>query len=114
MTNENTPTPPTKLGEAGRSLWHKIVSEYVLEPDNLILLDQACRTADRVAEAESCVTRDGMTVADRWGQLKPHPGCELELKYRRLLKGLLRDMGLHIAAEEYARPNRLTTGPKAR
>ena len=42
----STPRVPNGTKAAGARLWHSIVEMYVLEPHELMLLRELCRTAD--------------------------------------------------------------------
>lgn len=48
-------TPPSGLvdGGSGRRLWASVVDVYVLRPDEMRLLEDACHLADRIDERET-------------------------------------------------------------
>lgn len=84
-TEKTTPPPakpkpvpaPAKLARtgAGRKLWRDVVGSgtYLLRPDELRILEDACFQSDRIekirAAAESC----GLTARGSAGQLAIHP-----------------------------------------
>jgi hypothetical protein len=54
MSNEKPPPAPKGLQSAGRRLWRAILADYELDQHEMLLLVQACRTADildRLADA---------------------------------------------------------------
>jgi phage terminase small subunit len=69
-------TPRGLTAEAQR-LYRETVKENGLDviddAASLALLENACRALMRLREAEGAITKEGSTVADRFGQLKPHP-----------------------------------------
>lgn len=42
------PTAPAWLKDRGRSLWDQVTADYAMTPAALVLLGEACRTADRL------------------------------------------------------------------
>ncbi len=86
--------PPAGLAEAGRALWLALVGDvaedWELDRRELHLLERACVCADRLAELDAAVERDGATTRGSRGQLVVHPalseGRMLELVQMRLLK----------------------------
>ncbi|WP_123788223.1 hypothetical protein [Phytoactinopolyspora halophila] len=44
---------PVNLKKSGRRLWRSVTSEYGLRPDELAVLESACRLADAVADLDA-------------------------------------------------------------
>lgn len=44
--------PPTALQDAGKALWSEVVGAYELRSDERVVLERACKTADRLALVE--------------------------------------------------------------
>lgn len=66
------PTKPQDLAAAGTALWDSISSDYDLRPDELTMLELACRARDRIAAMEA--ERGGrVTELGSTGQLVAHP-----------------------------------------
>lgn len=63
---------PDGLGSAGSALWVSVRSKYELRPDELVMLETACRAQDRIVAMEE--TRAGrVTDSGSMGQLVIHP-----------------------------------------
>lgn len=71
------PAPRDYTAEA-RKLWGQVVSGWDLDAPALALLDSACRALERVRQAQRMLKKDGLIVADRFGQQKPHPAATIE------------------------------------
>ena len=110
MKTDNLPSPPSTLARAGKAFWRKIVAEFAFEPQHLEILVQACRCLDRIEVCRVDVRKTGLTVLDRFGQSRPNPSAELEIKYFRTFKAHLRELQLDIepADSGYSRPPRLS------
>lgn len=88
--------PPNGLGAAGRRLWKAILDDidagWELDARELDCLERACRCADRIADLEAEVKRDGVTVAGSRGQTTLHPAIseirQTELTRLRLLSAI--------------------------
>lgn len=80
------PRPPTGLGASGRRFWRETCTEYVLSGPERALLEQACRTMDRLAALDAAVVRDGVTVEGSAGQPRAHPAL-VELRAQQLVLG---------------------------
>lgn len=66
------PKKPSDLDDAGTDLWNSIAGDYVLRPDEVTMLELACRARDRIAAMEE--ERDGaVTATGSTGQLVAHP-----------------------------------------
>jgi phage terminase small subunit len=90
------PRTPTGLGSAGKELWKAILGDtaddWELDRRELHLLERACVCADRLAELDAAVKRDGTTTAGSRGQTVVHPALgearQLELVQMRLLSSI--------------------------
>ena len=82
--------PPKHLSSEAKREYSKIVQEYSLDDDaGLLILQTAMEALDRLRDAQAQIKRDGSSVRDRWGQLKPHPLLPTERDARsQLLAGL--------------------------
>ncbi|MGH2950727.1 MAG: P27 family phage terminase small subunit [Solirubrobacterales bacterium] len=87
---------PEALGPAGSALWRAILSDvsedWELDRRELHLLERACICADRLAELDAAVARDGATTKGSRGQIVAHPALAqataLEIVQLRLLSAL--------------------------
>lgn len=98
-----------------------MLATYRLRPDEVLLLEKACRTADDVARLEAALEGEPLTVSGSTGQPRAHP-LLIELRgMRTLLAQLLRQLhlpeGESLTASEQARKAALVrwdrSGPAA-
>ena len=90
-------SPPKHLSRESKALWRDIVAEYELEDSaGLALLGQACEALDRVRSAQAQIEKDGELVADRFGQLKPHPLLTSERDSRGQFLAALKALNLDL------------------
>jgi hypothetical protein len=88
---------PTGLAAAGRGLWSRLQVGYgVADPAGLAILEQAARALDRVEECRAAIAKDGVTVRDRWDQVKPHPLLAAERDARAAVLAAIRQLGAEI------------------
>jgi phage terminase small subunit len=91
-----TPRCPSGVGAAGRALWKRIVGdvapELELDQRDLAVLSRAAKTADRIAELDAAIERDGLVLVNSKGDTRLHPAAaELRLNeasLARLLGGI--------------------------
>ena len=70
---------PGHLSKEAKKIWKGIISEYeMVDVAGLKILRVALEAFDRAQGAREKIDLDGMTVEDKWGQIKPHPllSCE--------------------------------------
>jgi len=93
----------------GWMAWHRILDTYVLEdPEQLLLLEQACECLNRIQQAREAIEQDGPFVRDRFSQIKEHPGQKTERDNKVLFTRIVRELNLSLdLPEEYSRPKRL-------
>lgn len=89
-----TPRKPAGLGAAGARFWRQVASEYDLRPDEVILLETACRTIDTIAQLDGAMTDEPLTVRGSAGQLREHPLLSEARQQRLALSRLLRQLAL--------------------
>ncbi|GAA1543574.1 hypothetical protein [Nocardioides humi] len=73
MTDSRVKTPPRGLKKHGRKLWRSVVPAYTLRPDELVLLESACKTVDLIAELEAAMVDEPLVTSGSMGQLREHP-----------------------------------------
>jgi hypothetical protein len=61
----NDPKRPDGLGQAGQRLWEAVLSRYELAQHEALLLEQACRVADRLDQLADMVEAEGLLVEGR-------------------------------------------------
>lgn len=93
-TNQRPPRQPQGLELAGRRLWKSVVSAYQLRPDEVYVLESACKTADWIARLESAMQGEPLVVKGSMGQDREHPLLSEARQQRSLLARLLAQMKL--------------------
>jgi hypothetical protein len=88
------PRVPSGLQAAGRRLWREVVAVYELRPDELLLLEKACRTADDAARLDAAVREAPLTVTGSTGQTRHNPLLNESRQTRALLASLLKQLAL--------------------
>lgn len=81
---------PSGLGEAGAGLWRRVVDDYELAADELVLLAQACRTVDELEAMHQAIAAGPVTVKGSTGQPRVS-GLFAEARAHRLALGKLLD-----------------------
>ena len=54
------PRAPKGLGERGRRLWKQVQEDALLDPGQTVILEEACRLADRLDELDSIIQGKGV------------------------------------------------------
>jgi phage terminase small subunit len=88
------PSTPKGLDLTGKRMWKRIISAYELRPDEQILLESACKTADLVIRLESAMEGQPLVVKGSMGQAREHPLLSEARQQRGLLARLLAQMKL--------------------
>lgn len=87
--------PSRTLGEHGRRLWDRVVSEYVVDDvAGIELLTQLCQATDRAEALAAHVAQDGEVVRTPTG-IKCHPAIKEELAARAFVVRTLSRLGLN-------------------
>ena len=90
-------TAPTGLSKEAKAWWRRLVSDYGIEDSGgELLLETALTALDRMRAAQKAIAKDGATVRDRWGQVKPHPLLPVERDARSGMLQALRQLNLDI------------------
>ena len=92
-------TTPEGLGESGRELWDSVVGEFELDKHEMLLLLQACRTADRLDRLELEAASLPVSLANHRGDQVASPAM-VEARHQsitlaRLLAALRMPSGEH-------------------
>jgi P27 family predicted phage terminase small subunit len=98
------PAAPAHLRLETRRWWRQIVADYELESHHLRLFQAVCESWDEYRSATEVVRRDGQTVVDRFGQLKPHPLIAVARDARIAFYRGLRELALDVSAPAESRP----------
>jgi len=63
---------PKGLRDAGKAMWARFTGKYDFRPDELVVLEKACRASDRIATMEDELG-DAVTSTGSMGQVVVHP-----------------------------------------
>ena len=96
MTPRKPVKPPRHLKAATRRWWSAVVESWDLEQHHVRLLTLAAESWDRSEAARKVVVKDGLTVTDRFGQVKVHPAVHVERDAKIAFARLLRDLDLDV------------------
>lgn len=94
-----TPRPPRHLGERGKDLYRRVVADWELTVDSLLILEQAAATADRIQALEELVTTEGLVSKSQRGK-SIHPAAVEQRHQRALLQRLLKALDLEPADDD--------------
>jgi hypothetical protein len=93
-----TPEAPRPLGEAGRSLWVRVMTAYAIDDvGGREILFQACAAADTAEELSAVIAVDGARFLTKQGP-KAHPCLKDRLAARAFVVKAIRTLGLDIEA----------------
>jgi hypothetical protein len=78
-----------------QSWWSEVVAEIIfLEPHRARLLQLACESLDRVAEAREIIAAEGLTYRDKNGCPRVHPACIVERDNKIAAGRLIKELNL--------------------
>lgn len=86
-------TAPDRLGPKGKSLW-EIATTYELRPDELRVLEDACREADLIERLEIELRNAPLMVSGSMGQQVSSPLVSELRQHRATLNTLLKALKL--------------------
>ena len=89
---------PKNMGTRGLKFWRDITAQYVLRPDELRLLEDACRTMSLIDKLEQGVAENPLYLTGSQGQQVINPAISELRQQRNSLKSIL--AALNIPDEE--------------
>lgn len=96
---------PKHLSRKAKKIYRDLVDEYaIVDVAGLEILKTALESYDRAQSAREQIDNDGMTVTDRYGQIKPHPLLANERDSRAGFLAAMKNLNLDI--EPLGRPGR--------
>lgn len=94
---KNTQKAPKSLSKETKKVWKSIVSDYAISDEaGLKILRVALEAFDRAQAARVQIDRDGLTLPDRFGTLKPHPLLSTERDNRAAFLAGLKALNLDL------------------
>ncbi|RKT82108.1 hypothetical protein [Saccharopolyspora antimicrobica] len=91
---------PKNLGSAGQRLWKGICSDYELRPDELAVLESACREADLIQRLEDALKDVPLIVKGSMGQEVASPLVTEIRQHRSTQASLLKQLKIPDLEEE--------------
>lgn len=88
------PKAPAKLGARARRLWRDVTGIYELRPDELLVLERACRELDIIERIESDLEGKSLTSEGSMGQAVAHPLVGELRQHTNTLRSLLGSLNL--------------------
>jgi hypothetical protein len=95
------------FGLAGRRLVQAVEALYEVDEPRRPHLNTAALMLDRAAELRRVIDREGVSVTDRFGQVRPHPLLDAERRAHSEARMALRELGLSTVDADEARPPRI-------
>ena len=93
--------PPTGLRRAGKRLWAEVAESFILNAGEVVMLEQACRTADELDRLEKAVrSLSELTVRGSTGQIRMHPLLDAIRAHRLTLERCLAALALPDVEED--------------
>ena len=97
MKKSASPKPPKELSLEARRFWSKVVEEFAVnDPAGRMIIATACEAFERMRQAQEILSREGLTVTDRYGQVKPHPCASIERDSRSSMLSALKALRLDV------------------
>jgi P27 family predicted phage terminase small subunit len=94
---KNSKSAPKHLSKEARLIFKNLCSEYGIDDvAGLRILRVACEAFDRAQAAREAIDRDGMTIKDKFGQIKPHPLLPVERDSRAAFLAGLKHLNLDL------------------
>jgi phage terminase small subunit len=106
------PRAPKGLEATGRATFRSVLAIYVLDPGELVLLAQLCRTLDRIDAIEDALAREGLTVAGSRGQRRAHPLLSALSTAQATASRLVGELALPPMPVQASQPRASVTRPK--
>lgn len=94
---KKTIRPPGHLTTEGKKIWTEILGEYSIDDAaGCRILRVALEAFDRAQAAREAIDKDGMTVTDKFGQVKSHPLLPIERDNRAAFLAGLKALNLDL------------------
>ena len=103
---------PKHLSKEGQDLWGRLMDEYDLsDQGGLLLLQTAMEAHDRMKQCQQIIKKEGLQLADRFGQMKAHPLTTVERDSCSAMMQAIKSINLDLEALQ-DRPGRPTGGKR--
>ena len=88
------PPSPKGLSKAGAALWADVTAVYELRPDEVRVLEDACRERDLIARLEEQLAQAELLVKGSMGQVVINPLVSELRQHRATFAALIRQLKL--------------------
>jgi P27 family predicted phage terminase small subunit len=89
------PKPPDGLCDEAKTFWEEVVAEFTIDDvGSRRVLQTACQAYTRMTQAQVIIEEEGITCADRFGQLKVHPAVLIERDSRAAVLAAIKQLKL--------------------
>jgi hypothetical protein len=99
--------PLRGLSRRGRALYRKVLDNYELAEHHERILLLLCESLDRADAAQAALDEHGLTMEDRFGQIKPRPEVAIKRDAEVSAARLLRELDLDASTIPDVRPPRI-------
>ena len=93
------PPAPTHLKGEGRECWQAVTSQWQYSPDLLALLVTGCEQRQLYARALAQVNREGMTITNAAGVVRPHPAAQIARDALKEYRTIMAQLGVRGTTE---------------
>jgi P27 family predicted phage terminase small subunit len=94
---KNSKSAPKHLSKEAKKIWKEILAEYSIDDAaGLKILRVALESYDRTQAAREAINKDGMTVTDKFNQIKSHPLLPIERDSRAAFLSGLKALNLDL------------------
>jgi P27 family predicted phage terminase small subunit len=88
---------PRTLSTEASKWWKKLTEDYdIVDEAGFLLLQTGLEAFDRMRGAQDVIRREGLQVADRFGQMKAHPLLTVERDSRAQMLMALKALNLDL------------------
>lgn len=96
VRRKEVPRPPKHLSREAKGWWNRLLEEYDLADECLLLLESALEAFDRMREAQVLLKAEGLVVKDRFDQSRPHPAAAIEVAAKGVMLRNIKALGLDL------------------
>lgn len=96
--------PPAHLQARGKAWFSEVVAEWSFAQHELALVTAAAEMLDNAEVARVKLLKDGRTLIDRFGQVKPHPSVDDERQSLLAFVRIRRELALDCDPPADSRP----------
>lgn len=89
-----TTKPPARLSVSARALWVGVTDRWELRPDEMRILEDACREATLVDKIEAALKAADLVTDGSTGQVRAHPLLSEVRQHRVAMTSLLARLAL--------------------